>query len=801
MRVSNPNETVTHAILGGQEARQFGISDDPAFFQILSSTLYTDQPLAVVRETLCNAWDAHIEAGKTDVPIQISIDGDSNLVIRDFGPGIADEDMGPIYGIYGASTKKKNKNVTGGFGLGCKSPFSYTDHFEVTSWHSGKQTIYNLARSSGEVEGRPGIFPIASFPTTETGLQVSIPLRKEDHHKFRALIKTIVENGEILAELDGHKLRTLPFSKAAHGVLLDLRDSNNIVGGVFVRYGNVVYPLPRSEELRDARRAGDRLLKEAGIDPRFAEQNGRRVIFQAPPNSLSVTPSREALSATPQTVKTLSTIIPAAVESILEEKDYYDFRAEGHWRLGIRKASTEDLLSGRDRRNRYMPSGVSVVTDTENLSITSLMRELRQLDGHALYNEELSAITRELARRPGLNTSFLRSIRAAALQKKILLESSLAYLTHRDLIHPLVKKLTEAGVSTKGLTLGAGGNQVRYEKVRRVYPETALSLARKILVLGFSHEDFSTRGYGFAKNHGIPHRKNHLHLRVTRSSKKIGQIRKIAAELGFDLWDMTVAQKWENANVVTPNKPAEAKKKPQGLPSLAAALDYTWRGDALNTAGNRLEKHLIETPEFVTTLKKHSEGTCYCVDIFDHEGTDAIRKLFGDRVGVAVSTTQMDAYIKKGAINLQDKLLEMVLKEYQSNRRIRAHLARDWTRLDYVASETLCEILEKTPELQKSAGFSTTLTEEDWQIITIGRSLRKASFPRYSYSAPIIRHIYRRFKRLFENIPLREDFAKKIPKLGEKYQPALQYAYLPRLLRNPETREGALNILRTIIKD
>ena len=92
--------------------------------------------------------------------------------------------MQPIYGVYGASTKKQDATVTGGFGLGCKAPFAYSEHFEVTSWHKGTKTIYNLSRSSAEVNGKPGIFPIASFPTTESGLQVRIPLNNGDRSEF-----------------------------------------------------------------------------------------------------------------------------------------------------------------------------------------------------------------------------------------------------------------------------------------------------------------------------------------------------------------------------------------------------------------------------------------------------------------------------------------------------------------------------------------------------------------------------------------------------------------------------------------
>ena len=181
MLVAHASDHITHAVIGGKKSIDFGISDDPAFFQILSSALYKDPMLAMVRETICNAWDAHIDSGRIDQPIVITLD-DDYLIIKDFGNGIPDAMIGPIYGVYGASTKKNDGRQTGGFGLGCKSPFAYTDHFEVTSCHAGTKTIYNMSKSSAQVQGKPSIVPIASFPTTESGITVKIPLNQEKNN-------------------------------------------------------------------------------------------------------------------------------------------------------------------------------------------------------------------------------------------------------------------------------------------------------------------------------------------------------------------------------------------------------------------------------------------------------------------------------------------------------------------------------------------------------------------------------------------------------------------------------------------
>lgn len=129
MRVTHSEDFVTHAVVGAMETKECQIAQTAEFFRVMSSSLYSDKPLAVARETLCNAWDAHIEAGCTDTPIKVTLTEDK-LIIQDFGNGIPDDMIIPIYGTWGGSTKTDNDGVTGGFGLGCKAPFSIVDHFE-----------------------------------------------------------------------------------------------------------------------------------------------------------------------------------------------------------------------------------------------------------------------------------------------------------------------------------------------------------------------------------------------------------------------------------------------------------------------------------------------------------------------------------------------------------------------------------------------------------------------------------------------------------------------------------------------
>lgn len=309
MLVTSVEDKITHAIIGGSQTIDFGISNNAEFFQILSSSLYTNQILAVVREVLCNAWDAHIEAGVTDKPIQITI-SDSELIIRDFGKGIPHDDIAPIYGVYGQSTKKSNGQVTGGFGLGCKAPFAYQDHFEVTSWNQGNKAIYAMCRSSADTEGKPGITHIVSLPTTESGIQVKIQLKLNDRRKFMDYITQVVLDGDILAVVN-NDVKPLPMNGYCNNTLgfaITPQQTLYTTTAITIRYGNVVYPLNKQKEYEVEYVEALKEIKR--INSYY------RLVLLAEPHSICVSPSREALSMQTKTVDTVKKLLLNFVSTV-----------------------------------------------------------------------------------------------------------------------------------------------------------------------------------------------------------------------------------------------------------------------------------------------------------------------------------------------------------------------------------------------------------------------------------------------------------------------------------------------------
>jgi hypothetical protein len=313
MKVSQIKELDTHVVIGGGESQAFGMSDSAEFFTVLSDTLYRDKMLAVVRETVCNAYDAHIMAKKTDVPVEITLT-EAELIIKDFGPGITDDRMLPIFCIYGASTKVADATQTGGFGLGSKAPFAYTDHFTVVSCHNGVKNVYAISRGGVASDGKPELRKIVTVPTDETGLMVTIPLRKaDDFRSFEKLLYKVVRQGGMLANFNGKPMPRLDYTtarKQGYGVLVDDQLTESTT---YVLYGTVLYPLSTT----------DKDIVKKVLELANTVEKGAVTILIAPPNSLGVTPSREALSYSDKTTATIHELLDRAIGDVQRERRRY----------------------------------------------------------------------------------------------------------------------------------------------------------------------------------------------------------------------------------------------------------------------------------------------------------------------------------------------------------------------------------------------------------------------------------------------------------------------------------------------
>ena len=324
-----------YVVVGGQANRELKIASSSHTFQLLADGLYSDKVMACVREIICNAYDAHIEAG-VDKPIEITLTK-TELTIRDFGRGIPDDKIVDNYGTYCFSTKADDDRQIGGLGLGSKAPFAYAEQFTVTSCHNGVKSIYVMHIGDETSDGLPAIKPILSVPTDETGLAVTVMLKSDsDCGEFHAKILQVVKRGGMFATLNGEPIaRPCYDAIKREGVGLVSDGLIGIYHGArnYVLFGNILYPLEDKPEYYNA-------LSELYVP------GGYRLIFNLEPDEVAVrpfVPSREALSYT----KSLLTALTAKIKHASKE-------FELHEQVALKKAIAEKIEAVKPARHELI---------------------------------------------------------------------------------------------------------------------------------------------------------------------------------------------------------------------------------------------------------------------------------------------------------------------------------------------------------------------------------------------------------------------------------------------------------------
>lgn len=306
----------TETLIGqAGKTRAMGVSDDPMLMSMLSTGFYANPLRTMIQEVMFNAWDAHRMGDCLDKPIDIYIDDTTGLIIRDYGPGISDDDMHPVYCIYGASTKRKDKRQTGGFGLGCKSPFSYTESFTVTSHHNGVKSMYLVSRVSDDAEGKPGLTPLVSVPTTETGLLVTIPLESTDFRRTYRYIKDVLYLSGIKAQIhhekeEGEYIPELVESREVKPAeyVMESRDDEHDKK-VYAVYGGVRYEIVEKEEYE----------QEFEFISMISEIKSLYIGFA--PDTLTPLPNREGLNMSQKTKENIRVGLELCMERFQEVFD------------------------------------------------------------------------------------------------------------------------------------------------------------------------------------------------------------------------------------------------------------------------------------------------------------------------------------------------------------------------------------------------------------------------------------------------------------------------------------------------
>ncbi|AZU98529.1 hypothetical protein [Acinetobacter phage AbTZA1] len=371
MKFNEQHET----ILGNSsDAHTFTISTSAKAFQILSSGIYKNKIRAVVREVICNALDAHrlINSSEKFI-IKAPTELDPRFVVRDFGPGLSHDDMITIYTQYFKSLKTEDGNQIGGFGLGAKSPFSYTDTFNVTSYHEGIVRIYTAALSNGE----PQLMKVFEGPFEDgdrNGIEVTVPVKLDDIGIWQIELRYILTPFDPATfEIRGTSLdikHLCDYETYTQYPEMFLTSSNQYTNppGVYAICGNIVYPLDGTP----------------GMKCSWLRATASVVYVHFDINELMPQPSREQLQMDEFTVKNICAKVNK-LNNDLMEKDLNDLRKIQYARPLVRalnklpsakfqaiERDKIEFLDGMDTDKLY--SSVKVVN---SLKLTNMLSRAR----------------------------------------------------------------------------------------------------------------------------------------------------------------------------------------------------------------------------------------------------------------------------------------------------------------------------------------------------------------------------------------------------------------------------------------
>ena len=299
-------------LVGVQRQKQFrvtGKSMHMLFHALIN--MYSDPIGSIVREITSNALDAHTEREKKkagDWPLDPMEDirylsdnknvqieyiesnkilGISQAIIfRDFGVGLSAQRVEDTYTVFGESTKRKSNDEIGGFGLGCKSPFTFTDTFYVTTSFKGQLYYYMLSKTN---DGLSMDLMHQEPSNTKNYTEICVPI--PDDHKKRQFIDAIEEQLRYIDNIEYININIEHpeiLYEDEHVIITDFKSYKQAK----VLIGPISYPLD---------------IEHTDLNHIFNYYVSldQTVIFKFPIGVLELVPSRESIIYSDVTVKAL----------------------------------------------------------------------------------------------------------------------------------------------------------------------------------------------------------------------------------------------------------------------------------------------------------------------------------------------------------------------------------------------------------------------------------------------------------------------------------------------------------------
>lgn len=278
------------------DIREFKTSIDPKNLEfittLLSSNLYSDPEQSFIREIVSNAWDSHVEAGTTDIPVIIRFKRGNDgweVTIRDFGTGLSPERFQEVYCNIGSSTKRESNEFIGGFGIGKYSSLACTNTVYITSYYEGTAFLYVMVKSGNTITTNL----VMKKPTEEkNGVEVTIK-NIPDIIPYKKALKYIVFFPNVYVDGIDNKLNNTKLKRFNNfAVASEPIDTKILLGNVLYPYNAKFLSIASNDFLRNIGYSG--------------------IVIKFNVGEISITPNRESIIYSSDTISKIEDRIMAA---------------------------------------------------------------------------------------------------------------------------------------------------------------------------------------------------------------------------------------------------------------------------------------------------------------------------------------------------------------------------------------------------------------------------------------------------------------------------------------------------------
>lgn len=295
-------ETTVNTIERSQDFKKYDLQiqreNFAHIFSILTTKLYSNKIKAMIAETLANAYDSHVSAGKLDVPFEIHLPTSFSPVFKviDYGIGMSDDDVKNIYSSFGFSTKRDDNNLAGMLGIGRLSILGVSNTFILICKKNGIQNSYSIFLN--EI-GLPEFTLLDTKQTTDSnGITIEVPIKSSDFYELKMQLREILRFYKLKPIIKGEANFEIPktdywFQDANWGI--------TGLGHSFIIMGNYSYPIDGNSLKNPSTKISS--LINAGVH------------LEVNIGDVSITPNRESLQYNDKTIN----LIKEKLEKIATE--------------------------------------------------------------------------------------------------------------------------------------------------------------------------------------------------------------------------------------------------------------------------------------------------------------------------------------------------------------------------------------------------------------------------------------------------------------------------------------------------